>query len=125
MCCSVDFSLPAERVIRELDQVIEWRGAPIEIRCDNGPEYVSVKLVTWANKKNIRINCIQPGKPQKNAYIERYNRTVRYDWFGQNIFDDLEDAQNFATKWMWHYNNERLNMALGSITPTMKLQNAG
>ena len=37
----VDFSLPSERVIRSLDQIIEWRGQPLRIRCDNGPEYVS------------------------------------------------------------------------------------
>lgn len=35
----VDFSLPAARVIRTLEQIIEWRGAPSVIRCDNGPEY--------------------------------------------------------------------------------------
>lgn len=34
----VDFSLPAERVIRALEQIIEWRGKPAAIRCDNGPE---------------------------------------------------------------------------------------
>ena len=33
----VDFSLPSARVIRALDQVIEWRGKPQRLRCDNGP----------------------------------------------------------------------------------------
>lgn len=37
----VDFSLPAERVRRSLNQLIEWRGKPKQIRCDNGPEYIS------------------------------------------------------------------------------------
>jgi len=46
----VDFSLPAERVIRSLEQIIEWRGKPRSIRCDNGPEYISGKLATWAEK---------------------------------------------------------------------------
>lgn len=40
----IDFSLPAERVIRSLENIIEWRGKPQEIRCDNGPEYISGKL---------------------------------------------------------------------------------
>lgn len=44
----VDFSLPAERVIRSLNQIIEWRGKPFAIRVDNGPEYVSGKLMEWA-----------------------------------------------------------------------------
>ena len=73
----VDFSLPAERVIRSLDRIIEWRGQPGAIRIDNGPEYVSEKLKEWAGKRNIRLRHIQPGQPQQNAYIERYNRTIR------------------------------------------------
>lgn len=117
----VDLSLPAERVIRALEQIIEWRGAPQVIRCDNGPEYISGRLATWAEKRGIRIEHIQPGKPQQNAYIERYNRTVRYDWLGQYLFDSIEEVQDFATRWLWTYNHERPNMALGGITPKQKL----
>jgi len=60
---------------------------------------------------------IQPGKPQQNAYIERYNRTVRYDWLNQYEFESLSDMQDFSTQWLWHYNHERPNMALGGFTP--------
>ena len=74
-----DLSLPAERVIRSLNQIIEWRGKPKVIRCDNGPEYISSKLATWAKKQDIKLAFIQHGNPQENAYIERFNRTVRYD----------------------------------------------
>ena len=76
----VDFSLPAERVIRSLDRIIEWRGKPNSIRCDNGLEYISEALKSWARKKGITSQYIQPGNPQQNAYVERHNRTVRYDW---------------------------------------------
>jgi len=117
----VDFSLPAERVIRTLEQIIEWRGKPRSIRCDNGPEYISGKLATWAEKQDIKLAFIQPGKPQQNAYIERYNRTVRYDWLAQYLFDSTEAVQDYATCWLWHYNNERPNMGLGGITPQQKL----
>lgn len=39
LAMDIDFSLPAERVMRALDQVIEWRGKPKAIRSDNGQEY--------------------------------------------------------------------------------------
>ena len=117
----VDFSLPAERVIRVLDQVIEWRGKPLALRCDNGPEYVSAAMATWAAKQGIRLEHIQPGNPQQNAYIERYNRTVRYDWLGQYLFSSIGEVQEHATNWLWIYNHERPNMALGGITPKQKL----
>ena len=117
----VDFSLPAERVIRSLEQIIEWRGQPSALRCDNGPEYISGALQAWAEKKSIRVDYIQPGKPQQNAYIERYNRTVRYDWLAQYLFDTIAEVQDFATRWLWTYNHERPNMGLGGITPKQKL----
>lgn len=67
---------------------------------------------------------IQPGKPQQNAYIERYNRTVRHEWLGQYIFSTIREAQEYATRWLWTYNNERPNMAIGGITPAMRLKQA-
>lgn len=120
----IDFSLPAERVERTLEQTIEWRGCPEEIRCDNGPEYISARLQSWAKGKGIRLRYTQPGQPQQNGYVERYNRTIRYDWLNQYLFESLDEIQDFATKWLWSYNNERPNMDIGGITPAMKLKQA-
>lgn len=117
----VDLSLPSECVIRALDQIIEWRGKPAQIRCDNGPEYISNRLANWAKKKGITIAFIHPGNPQQNAYVERYNRTVRYDWLSQYLFSCIDEVQQHATRWLWTYNNERPNMAIGGITPNQKL----
>jgi putative transposase len=122
LAIEVDFSLPAARVVRTLDQIIEWRGKPMGIRVDNGPENISGKLQTWAAKRGIGIFYIQPGKPQQNAYVERYNRTVRQEWLGQYIWNTLEEVRNHATKWLWSYNNQRPNMGIGGITPAMKLK---
>lgn len=117
-----DFSLPAERVVRSLDRIIEWRGKPHAIRVDNGPEYISSTLLTWAETHGIAIKHIEPGKPQQNAYIERYNRTVRHEWLSQYLFADIKEVQDTATEWLWTYNHERPNMALGGITPAQKLK---
>jgi putative transposase len=120
----VDFSLPAERVVRSLNRIMEWREKPTTIRVDNGPEYISGKLMAWAEKHGIHIEYIQPGKPQQNAYIERYNRTVRGEWLDQHIFETIKEAQEQATAWLWTYNNDRPNMGIGGITPAMKLKMA-
>jgi putative transposase len=58
LAIEADFSLPAERVIRALNQLIEWRGKPQSLRCDNGPEYVSAALTNWAGEQKIRIEYI-------------------------------------------------------------------
>ena len=121
LAIDIDLSLPAGRVVRSLDQIIEWRGKPLAIRSDNGPEYISGTLTNWAERQGIRLDYIQPGNPQQNAYIERYNRTVRYDWLSHSLFESIGEAQDYATDWMWTYNHERPNMALGGITPKQKL----
>lgn len=59
----MDFSLSSERVIRTLKQIIGWRGKPLAIRCDNGPEYLSAAIVEWAAAWGIKLEYIQPGKP--------------------------------------------------------------
>lgn len=120
----IDFSLPSERVVRALNQIIEWRGQPFAIRVDNGPEYVSATLSEWAAAKGIALNHIQPGKPQQNAYVERYNRTVRHEWLDHYLFETIEEVQEIATEWLWTYNHERPNMAIGGIPPVRKLQMA-
>jgi len=124
LAIEVDISLPALRVIRTLERIIEWRGRPMAIRVDNGPEYISAALQVWAQRQGIALIYIQPGKPQQNAYIERYNRTVRTEWLGQYIWNTIEEVRQHATRWLWTYNNQRPNMGIGGITPAMKLKQA-
>jgi putative transposase len=120
----VDVSLPAERVVRSLDRIIEWRGLPIAIRVDNGPEYISGTLMEWAETRRVSIRHIQPGKPRQNAYVERCNRTVRHGWLDQHIVETIEEAWDFATQWMWTYNNDRPNVGIGGLAPAQKLNAA-
>jgi len=120
----IDFSLPAPRVIRSLEQIIEWRGKPKVIRADNGPENISAAFQTWAKANGIRLLFIQPGKPQQNAYVERFNRTVRHEWLDEHLFSSIDHAQLTGTAWLWRYNHERPNMALGGFTPNQILAKA-
>lgn len=90
-------SLPTSRVIRALNRLLEWRPKPIAIRCDNGSEFISHEFKRWASTHGIRIDYIQPGKPQQNAYIEWYNRTMRYSWVSKHLFDRLDEVQDYAT----------------------------
>lgn len=120
----VDLSLPSVRVIRSLEQIIEWRGKPLAIRCDNGPEYIAQALIDWANERRITLLYIQPGKPTQNAYVERFNRTVRHEWLDLHVFESVEHAQWLATQWLWTYNNERPHTAIGGIPPRQLLKAA-
>lgn len=81
----------------------------------------------WLNghsKELLNWVYIQPGNPQQNAYMERYNRTVRYEWLNQYLFESVAEAQEYATCWLWTYNHERPNMANGGLAPIQKLTKA-
>ena len=93
---------------------------PVRATIGDDPKYISSTLMIWAEKQGIALNYIQPGKSQQNAYVERYNRTVRHEWLDLYIFETMEDVQDIATDWLWAYNNERPNMGIGGITPAQK-----
>jgi len=58
-------------------------------------------LAAWAEKQGITLQFIQPGNPQQNAYVERFNRTVRYDWLNQYLFTTIEEVQMLQQNGSW------------------------
>lgn len=64
---NADFSLPKEKVIRALERIIEWKGKPAATRCNNGPEYISQKLVDSVNSQKIILIYTQPRKLTQNG----------------------------------------------------------
>jgi putative transposase len=76
LAIEIDTSLPALRVVRVLEQLRGWRGLPERIRVDNGPELIAQSLQNWCAANGVELAHIQPGKPNQNAFIERFNRTT-------------------------------------------------
>jgi len=118
----IDTSLPTERVIRTLEQIADWRGYPEYVRVDNGPEFISGKLAAWAERNNVIIDFIEPGKPAQNAYIERFNRTYREDVLDMYLFRTLTEVRELSSEWSYEYNGERPHESLNNITPYEYLQ---
>jgi len=114
---TADTSLPAARVIRELEQLIDWRGKPERIRSDNGPEFIAEVLKEWCQENSIEWTYIQPGKPTQNSLVERFNRTFRQDVLDKFLFESLAEIRKYAQSWAWMYNNVRPHSALGYRTP--------
>ena len=81
---TVDFSLPAERVIATLERVAQTRGLPRAIVCDNGPEFASAALDDWAHRRGVDLAFIDPGKPVQNAFVESFNGTFRDECLNEN-----------------------------------------
>ncbi len=124
LAIEVDTALPAERVIRVLEETVEFRGKPHQIRVDNGPEFISSKLVQWCQQREIRLLYIQPGKPMQNGYIERFNGSYRKDVLDAYLFEDLHQVRALTELWMQDYNHSRPHDSLGGRSPAGFAQEA-
>ncbi len=105
-------------MIRTLERLIDYYGKPQAIRLDNGPEMTSQQFVDWAQTQDIHIRYIQPGKPNQNAFIERFNRTYREEVLDAHLFDNIHQVQEITEQWLYEYNENRPHESLGDIPPT-------
>ena len=113
----VDTGLSSRRVTRVLDWVIEQRGRPEVIRCDNGPEFTSRHFLAWCDEKQISLRHIQPGKPMQNGHVESFNGRFRDECLNHNWFPTLADAKGKIERWRREYNQERPHSSLAYRTP--------
>jgi transposase InsO family protein len=88
---------------------------PKAIRLDNGSELRSAVFMGWCESKGIELKFIQPGKPQQNAFIERFNRTYRHEVLSAHIFENLNQVKEITDQWIRIYNEDRPHSALGKL----------
>jgi putative transposase len=117
LAIEIDTSLPALRVIRALNQLIETRSKPKTIRVDNGPEFISDRLQQWCNDLGITLQFIQPGKPMQNGFVERNNGSLRKELLDAYLFYSLHEVREMAWEWQRDYNCERPHESLGFVPP--------
>lgn len=117
LAIEVNTGITSRQVTRVLQRVIEERGAPGAIRCDNGPEFTSLFFTEWCKDQSITITYIQPGKPTQNGYIESFNGRFRDECLNPNLFLNLNDARRKIEAWRNEYNGERPHSSLDYRTP--------
>jgi putative transposase len=110
-------SLPSRRVVRVLSELVAVHGRPTALRMDNGPEFTAQPLVDWCAEHGVAMHFIQPGKPDQNAYIERFNRTYRTEVLNAHLFESIAELRAATDTWLRIYNSERPHDSLGRVPP--------
>ena len=119
LAIEADTSLPAQRVVRVLEQLKVERGLPAQIWLDNGPELISATMADWCEENQVELAFIQPGKPQQNGFVERFNGSFRREFLDAYLFESLDQVREMAWFWRLDYNDERPHESLGDIPPTV------
>ena len=117
LAIEIDTSITAPRLIRVFEQLAAWRGLPDVLRVDNGPELMAHEFVDWAKAHGMMIDYIQPGEPNQNAYIERFNRTYREEVLDLYLFENLEQVREITHRWLIDYNEHRPHDSLDDLPP--------
>jgi len=113
----IDTSITGRRLIRIFERLRLDRGLPDLLRVDNGPEFLSGEFITWAESAGMMIHYIQPGKPNQNAYIERFNKTYRNELLDLYDFRSLTEVREATYWWTIEYNEQRPHDSLEDQTP--------
>jgi putative transposase len=107
----------AEWVLAVLDELVTRRGAPENLRSDNGAEFVALAVQAWLARRQIRTLYIDPGCPWQNGKEEGFNGTVRDECLNLHLFASLAEARVRLAAFRDHYNNDRPHSRLDYMTP--------
>lgn len=113
----VDTSLRSARLVRLFERIESERPLPDILRTDNGPEFLGEVFTNWCTEHGIFIDYIEPGKPNQNAFIERFNRSVRNEVLDLYLFRNLEQVREQISLWKMKYNELRPHDSLGGLPP--------
>ena len=114
---SVDWGISGLYVTRLLDRAAVFRGYPLDVRTDNGPQFTSRAFMAWANTHGIRHILIEPGRPMQNGYIESFNGKFRNEHLNEQWFETLNQARSATAIWRQDYNEVRPHSSVGPIPP--------
>jgi len=114
---AVERRINGQGVVNALESVCRFRGYPLAIRTDAGPEFTGRTLDQWAHAHGVKLILIQPGKPTQNAYIESFNGKFRDECLNEHWFATLEQARAVIGAWRRDYNEVRPHSAIGNLTP--------
>ena len=110
-------SIGARSVQRVLEKAFATHGKPRYLRSDNGREFIAEVLGTWLGGQGVTSAFVEKGSPQQNAFIERFNGSMRRELLNGEEFHSVLEARVVIAGWVEEYNTIRRHRGLGGKTP--------
>jgi putative transposase len=110
-------SIGAASVEQVLGRVFAACGKPKYLRSDNGREFIADSLAGWLGAQGVTSAFVEKGSPQQNAFIERFNGSMRRELLNGEEFHSLLEARVVIGRWVEEYNTVRHHRGLGGKTP--------
>lgn len=107
----------ARDVAAFLEELFQRHGRPRLLRSDNGREFIAQSLADWLAAQQVGQAFIEKGMPQQNAFVERFNGTMRDEVLNGELFDSVLEAGVVIEQWIEEYNTVRPHRGLGMKTP--------
>jgi putative transposase len=117
LALEVERCMEAVDVIEVLRKIIAMRGAPENIRSDNGGEFIAEAVREYLERSGAQTLYIEPGAPWENAYSETFNSRFGDEVLKREVFDTLLEAKVLVKNYRREYNDERPHSALNYATP--------
>jgi len=119
----------AETVIRALAEVLQKVGCPRQITFDRDPRFVAsasggdfpAPFVRFLACLGIKADICPPQRPDRNGYVERYNRTYKYETifiYRPETFDQIIEM-NRNEKYFYNYYRPNQAKSCGNRPPRL------
>ncbi len=119
-CLVIDVSrsITSAHVIEQLKRLFAEHGPPVNLRSDNGPEFIAEALKRFLSEREVQTRYIEPGAPWQNGYVESFNATFRDELLDRELFSTLLEAEVLSEQYRRRYNEHRPHSSLDYQTPS-------
>src|SRR5580692_7431929 len=103
-------------IILERAKELHSEAKPLIIS-DNGPQFIAKDFKEFIRVSGMARVRTSPYYPQSNGKIERWHKSLKGECIRPGTPLSLDDARRLVEGYVAHYNDVRLNSAIGYITP--------
>ena len=111
-------TMEAKWVVEIIKRAVKKHGKPAIINSDQGSQFTSDEYVnTIKGFKDILISMDGKGRALDNVWVERFFRTIKYEYIYLTISDNGKELEQNIRYFVNYYNNHRKHSSLQYKTP--------